>query len=185
MVFLEFYDRVVELCKNRGISPAALARDIGLSNSATTYWKRGSIPKSDTLEKIADYFGVSVDYLLGKAFTQDGVSFSDGTGFGGGSGSGSGFSNGTGYGGPIPDRRGKTETFQPWTKMDQMVFDLGGFEALAEFEFLSDEDRAEAIKDINTFVKFTLSKYRRQDAHTPSAEATTAQNAPEGAEKPE
>lgn len=29
-----------------------------------TYWKRGSIPKADTLQKIADYFGVTTDELL-------------------------------------------------------------------------------------------------------------------------
>lgn len=61
----------------------------------------------------------------------------------------------------MPDKRGKTETFFPWTKADQTVFDLGGFEALAEFEFLSDEDRAEALRDINKFVQFTLSKYKQ------------------------
>ena len=29
------------------------------------YWKNGNVPKQDTLIKIANYFGVSVDYLLG------------------------------------------------------------------------------------------------------------------------
>ncbi|USF26947.1 hypothetical protein N510_001880 [Firmicutes bacterium ASF500] len=61
-----FYDRFVELCKAKGMSPAAVAREIGLSNSSTTTWKRGSLPKGDTLQKVADYFGVSVDYLIGK-----------------------------------------------------------------------------------------------------------------------
>ena len=61
-----FYDRFVELCKTKRMSPAAVARDIGLSNSSTTTWKRGAIPKGETLQKLADYFGVSVDYLLGK-----------------------------------------------------------------------------------------------------------------------
>jgi len=42
---------------------------IGLNKSNATFWKRGSIPKGDTLQKLADYFGVSVDYLLGKAET--------------------------------------------------------------------------------------------------------------------
>lgn len=61
-----FYDRFVEMCKIKRMSPAAVARDIGLSNSSTTTWKRGSIPKGDTLQKLADYFEVSVDYLLGQ-----------------------------------------------------------------------------------------------------------------------
>lgn len=38
---------------------------IGLNKSNATFWKKGSIPKGDTLQKLADYFGVSVDYLLG------------------------------------------------------------------------------------------------------------------------
>lgn len=64
---MDFYVRISELCKEKGVSMAAVARKIGLSNSATTYWKRGSIPKGDTLQKLADYFGVSIDSLLGNA----------------------------------------------------------------------------------------------------------------------
>jgi transcriptional regulator with XRE-family HTH domain len=41
-----------------------VAKDIGLSNSSATYWKRGSLPKGETLQKLADYFAVSTDYLL-------------------------------------------------------------------------------------------------------------------------
>lgn len=60
-----FYERFIDLCNKAGVYPATVAHSIGLSNSSTTYWKRGSIPKSDTLQKLADYFGVSIGYLLG------------------------------------------------------------------------------------------------------------------------
>lgn len=70
-----FYDRFVELCKANGMSPAAVAREIGLSNSSTTTWKRGSLPKGDTLQKLADFFGVSIDYLLGKDDLYDDTEF--------------------------------------------------------------------------------------------------------------
>lgn len=60
-----FFDRISALCKERGTSPSAVAREIGLNNSSATYWKRGSIPKGDTLQKLAIYFGVTTDYLLG------------------------------------------------------------------------------------------------------------------------
>lgn len=60
-----FYDRFLELCKERGVSPSAAARSIGVATANATYWKRGSIPKGETLQKLADYFGVTVDYLLG------------------------------------------------------------------------------------------------------------------------
>lgn len=60
-----FYDRFIELCKESGKSPSAVAKELGLNNSSSTAWKRGSTPKSETLQKLANYFGVSVDYLLG------------------------------------------------------------------------------------------------------------------------
>lgn len=59
-----FFERVTELCQKKGISLSAAAKEIGLSNSAITYWKRGAVPKSSTVQKLADYFGVTVDYLL-------------------------------------------------------------------------------------------------------------------------
>ena len=59
-----FYDCLKKLCKEKKISLAALAKEVGLSNSATTYWKRGSIPKYETMKKIADYFGVTLEELL-------------------------------------------------------------------------------------------------------------------------
>lgn len=60
-----FFERVTELCQRKGISLSTAAREIGLSNSAITYWKRGAVPKASTVQKLADYFGVTVDYLLG------------------------------------------------------------------------------------------------------------------------
>lgn len=59
-----FYDQFVELCKARGMSPAAVTREIGLNNSSPTAWKRGAIPNSKTLQKLADYFGVSTSSLI-------------------------------------------------------------------------------------------------------------------------
>ena len=96
-----FYDQFVKLCKARGVSPSAVMVSIGLNKSNATFWKKGSIPKGETLQKLADYFGVSIDYLLGLADAPDGVAFGDGTGYGGGTGSGAGIGDGTGYGGPI------------------------------------------------------------------------------------
>lgn len=61
---MSFYNNLEVLCKRKKITMAALARELGLSNSATTYWKRGSIPKYETLKRIADYFGVEVEDFL-------------------------------------------------------------------------------------------------------------------------
>ena len=61
-----FFDIYKELCDSMGISPKKAALEIGLSNSVTVKWKAGSTPSGTTLAKIADYFGVSVGYLLGE-----------------------------------------------------------------------------------------------------------------------
>lgn len=61
-----FYEIFAELCRRKGVSPSFVVQEIGLSKPNAVYWKRGSIPKGDTLQKLADYFGVSVDYLLCK-----------------------------------------------------------------------------------------------------------------------
>ena len=67
-----FYDRFKALCDQRGISCNKAALDMGLSNATPTAWKkRGLTPKADTLEVIANYFGVSVDCLLGKEEKQN------------------------------------------------------------------------------------------------------------------
>lgn len=60
-----FYNIFTRLCTQKEVTPSAVMRAIGLNKSSATYWKKGSIPSSDTLQKLADYFGVSVDYLLG------------------------------------------------------------------------------------------------------------------------
>ncbi|MBQ3504265.1 MAG: helix-turn-helix transcriptional regulator [Oscillospiraceae bacterium] len=62
-----FFDIFHELCKIKGVSCKKAAEEIGLSNSITTKWKKtGATPGGETLEKVAAYFGVSTDYLLGK-----------------------------------------------------------------------------------------------------------------------
>lgn len=70
-----FYDLFCELCKKKGVSPTKATVEIGLSRTIGTKWKTtGATPQGETLSKIADYFGVSVDYLLGndpKAKTPD------------------------------------------------------------------------------------------------------------------
>ena len=52
---MQFYERFVALCRERGSSPAAVAREIGLSNSATTAWKKGARPKYETIERLSEF----------------------------------------------------------------------------------------------------------------------------------
>ncbi len=61
-----FWEKYEILCKQKGKSPNAFAKEIGAGTSACTYWKKGAIPKGETLLKIAECFDCSVDYLLGR-----------------------------------------------------------------------------------------------------------------------
>lgn len=61
-----FYLRLKELRKERKISQAEFAKQFCVSNGAVGNWEAGKRqPDSDTLVRIAKFFNVSVDYLLG------------------------------------------------------------------------------------------------------------------------
>lgn len=64
-----FYDTFLQLCNLRNIAPTAAAVEIGFQKSVVTRWKNGMTPRDANLRKIADYFNVSVNYLLGKEKT--------------------------------------------------------------------------------------------------------------------
>ena len=62
-----FYDKFVSLCKEKGVAPTRAALDIGLSKSAPIKWgTTGATPNGETLNKIAEYFSVSVSVLFGE-----------------------------------------------------------------------------------------------------------------------
>ena len=59
------YEIFSKLIQERGITPYKVSKDTGVSQSTLSDWKRGvSTPKQDKLQKIADYLGVSIDYLM-------------------------------------------------------------------------------------------------------------------------
>lgn len=60
-----FYDNYVRLCNTVGKSPSAVAVALGLKKATVTRWKKGGTPTDANAQKIADYFGVTVDFLLG------------------------------------------------------------------------------------------------------------------------
>lgn len=62
-----FFDRFQALCQERSISVYRACTDIGLNRSAVAKWKAGGKPNGTTAGKLADYFCVSTDYLLGKS----------------------------------------------------------------------------------------------------------------------
>ena len=64
---MDFLHRVLDLITSRGISKNKLLTDIKINKNAFVDWdKNKTIPGGDVVAKIADYFHVSTDYLLGR-----------------------------------------------------------------------------------------------------------------------
>lgn len=62
----ELYDRIASLCSNKGIKPGKMCNDLGISRGSIGDLKKGRREgiSIKTATKIADYFGVTTDYLL-------------------------------------------------------------------------------------------------------------------------
>ena len=61
---MTFYDRVNDLCRERGISITALAMALGFSKGTPSNWKTMTKPpRAENVKKVADYFGVPVSYF--------------------------------------------------------------------------------------------------------------------------
>lgn len=58
-----FYKKFIDLCNSRGVSPTAVGAQIGVSKAAVSGWKNGSLPRDPQLKRLADYFGVPVEYF--------------------------------------------------------------------------------------------------------------------------
>lgn len=143
-----FYDKFIKLCNDNDISPSRVAQDIGLNKSSVTYWKRGSSPNFNTIEKLSRYFKVSPAY-----FTVDGVHFGNGSGFGGGSGTGAGYGDGTGYGGAADNSSSPVNNPTPPKNETNLDEDAANKQARLMFalilrqECLDNVDADSAIKD--------------------------------------
>ena len=68
------YEIIDRLCAEKGISGSKMCDDLGMSRSTLTELRKGRAKtlKLEKASKIADYFGVSVDYLLGNESVSDG-----------------------------------------------------------------------------------------------------------------
>lgn len=61
-----FYDIYLMLCNKIGKKPSAVAAELKINKSNVSNWKSsGYTPRGEALQKIADHFHVSTDYLLG------------------------------------------------------------------------------------------------------------------------
>lgn len=57
------YERIENLRKSRSLSQGKLEKELGFSNGSISKWKN-STPTYERIQKIADYFDVSVNYLM-------------------------------------------------------------------------------------------------------------------------
>lgn len=78
------YEIFEHLLQIKGVSTYKVAKETGIPQQTFSKWKKGiSTPKADKLQKIADYFGVTIDYLLGNTDDinqkpgQDNIKFDD------------------------------------------------------------------------------------------------------------
>lgn len=60
---MNFLDIVKKMCKENNTTIAQMERDIGISKGASYKWNN-SKPSLNIINKIANYFGVSVDFLM-------------------------------------------------------------------------------------------------------------------------
>lgn len=61
-----YYDKFEKLCEEKGVRPSDVSKATGISTATLTSWKKGKYtPKNEKLQLIADYFGVSLSYIIG------------------------------------------------------------------------------------------------------------------------
>lgn len=61
-------DRVFQIMRERGLTAAYVSKQTGISAGNFTDWKKGRAkPGAKAIERLAQFFGVSVDYLLGRS----------------------------------------------------------------------------------------------------------------------
>ena len=59
------YEKFKMLLEKKNITVYQVAKDTGIATSTLSEWKKGKYqPKIDKMKKLADYFGVSIDYFL-------------------------------------------------------------------------------------------------------------------------
>lgn len=73
---MSIVDRIKNLCSEKGTTMTALERELGFGKGILRKWDDAS-PNSDKLQKVADYFHVSIDYLLDRKLYIDEINLSN------------------------------------------------------------------------------------------------------------
>ena len=59
-----FKKNFIRLCSDVGESPSFVCQKVGISSAAFSQWNDKTIPRKVTQQRIADYFGITVDELM-------------------------------------------------------------------------------------------------------------------------
>lgn len=63
---MQFMERVDELTKEKGLTGKQVMEQCGISKNSFVNWRNGRMPTKTTKKTLADFFGVSVEYLMGE-----------------------------------------------------------------------------------------------------------------------
>lgn len=59
------FEVFMKLCNAKGVAPTAVFQSLGITKSSYTGWKNGTyFPNSEKIRKIAEYFGVPMEYIM-------------------------------------------------------------------------------------------------------------------------
>lgn len=59
--------RIKSTAKEKGVLLKTMLEEVGLGSNTMSHMRHGKMPAADTLARIADFLGCSVDYLLGRS----------------------------------------------------------------------------------------------------------------------
>lgn len=65
-MYTNFVPRLEELLSVKGITQKQFISEMSLSQNVITKWRNGQTPNIEVMYNIAEYFGISIDYLAGK-----------------------------------------------------------------------------------------------------------------------
>ena len=67
--------QIAKLRKQNNITQDELAKNLDVSAQAVSKWENGGAPDMEMMPRIADYFGVSIDYLFGRKKAKEETNF--------------------------------------------------------------------------------------------------------------
>lgn len=65
-----FFETFCKLCQSKGMSANGVAKELSIATGTVSEWEKGRVPQNATLLKVASYFNVTVDDLLGNTTDQ-------------------------------------------------------------------------------------------------------------------